>query len=91
MDVARLATIAALVTTVLVGACSGATSSAPAAPAHPTPLPSNLTLVCTDRHQSTVTMGPLEDGQYVHFVCDNGKVTSWWIDGNEAMEYSPPH
>ena len=83
--------MAAMVIALLVGACSDATSSAPTDHVHPTPLPSGLTLVCTDRHETTTTMGPLEDGQYVHFVCDNGKVTSWWIDGNKSMEDAPPH
>ena len=29
-------------------------------------------------------MGPLEDGRYVHYVCQNGKVTGWWVDDNSG-------
>jgi hypothetical protein len=58
---------------------------------HPTPLPSGLTLVCTDRYPSEQTMGPLADGTHVHFVCQNGKVTAWWIDHNDGTETAPPH
>jgi hypothetical protein len=58
---------------------------------HPTPLPSGLTLGCTDRHVSEQTIGPLADGTHVHFVCQNGKVTAWWIDHNEGTETAPPH
>jgi len=74
----------------LLVACSDTASSTPVAKAHSTPLPSGLTLKCTDRYQSTWTMGPVEDGQYVHYVCQDGKVTSWWVDGNGGMENSPP-
>lgn len=86
----RRAGIVSLVLTLVVGACSGTASSAPIAQTHPTPLPSGLTLSCTDHHLSTRTMGPLEDGQYVHYVCQDGKVSSWWIDRNSAMEDAPP-
>ena len=86
----RRADIAALVITFLVGACSDATSSTPAAQAHSSPLPSGLKLTCTDRYQSSWAMGPLEDGRYVHYVCQNGKVTSWWVDDNSGMEAVPP-
>ena len=58
---------------------------------HPTPLPSGLTLACTDRYLSEQTMGPLADGTDVHFVCQNGKVTAWWIDHNDSTEFAPPH
>jgi hypothetical protein len=58
---------------------------------HPAPLPSGLTLACTDRHLSYQTMGPLADGTHVHFVCQNGKVTAWWIDHNDGTETAPPH
>lgn len=58
---------------------------------HPTPLPSGLTLGCTDRYTSEQTMGPLADGTNVHFVCQNGKVTAWWIDNNPDTETAPPH
>ena len=57
---------------------------------HPTPLPSGLTLTCTDRYTSEQTMGPLADGTHVHFVCQNGKVTAWWIDHDDGTETSPP-
>lgn len=79
----RRALIAALVITFLVGACSDTTSSTPAAQAHSSPLPSGLTLTC-NRYQSSGSMGPLEDGRYVHYVCQNGKVTSWWVDDNSG-------
>lgn len=85
----RRADIAALVITFLLSACSDTTSSTPAQ-AHSSPLPSGLTLTCTDRYQSTWSMGPLEDGRYVHYVCQNGKVTSWWVDDNSGMEDVPP-
>jgi hypothetical protein len=57
---------------------------------HPTPLPSALTLACTDRYVSDQTMGPLADGTHVHFVCQNGKVTAWWIDHNGGIETAGP-
>jgi len=57
---------------------------------HPTPLPSGLTLTCTDRYTSEQTMGPLADGTHVHFVCQNGKVTAWWIDHDDGTETAPP-
>lgn len=34
-------------------------------------------------------MGPMEDGKYVHYLCQNGKVTSWWVDGNSRTEDAP--
>ena len=37
------------------------------------------------------TMGPFADGTHVHFVCQNGKVTAWWIDHNDGTETAPPH
>jgi hypothetical protein len=86
----RRADIAALVIAFLVGACSNTTSSTLAAQAHSSPLPSGLTLSCTDRYQSSWSMGPLEDGRYVHYLCQNGKVTSWWVDNNSGMEDVPP-
>ncbi len=82
--------IAALVITFLVGACSDTASPAPASQRHPSPLPSGTTLTCTDRYHSTWPMGPLEDGQYVHYVCQNGKVASWWVVGNSHTENAPP-
>ena len=87
----RRAGIAALVITFLVGACSDTASSAPAAQAHSSPFPAGLTLTCTDRYQSTWSMGPVEDGQYVHYICQNGGVTSWWVDDNSGTEDAPPH
>jgi hypothetical protein len=85
----RRADIAALVIPFLVGACSCTANSAPAAQAHSSPLP-GLTLTCTDRYQSSWSMGPIEDGQYVHYVCQNGKVTSWWVDDNRGTDDAPP-
>jgi hypothetical protein len=58
---------------------------------HPTPLPSGLALTCTNRYRSEQTMGPLADGTHVHFLCQNGKVTAWWIDHNSGTETAPPH
>jgi hypothetical protein len=87
----RRAGIAVLAITFLVGACSNTASSAPAGQAHSSPLPSGLTLTCTDRYQSSWSMGPVEDGQYVHYVCQNGNVTSWWVDGNSGTADAPPH
>lgn len=83
------AAIATPVITLLVGACSNTTSSTPAAQAHSSPLPSGLTLTCTDRYQISGSMGPLEDGRYVHYVCQNGKVTSWWVDNNNGIDDVP--
>ena len=84
------ASIATLVLTFLVGACSDSVNSTAPAQAHPTTLPSGLSLTCTDRYQSSQSMGPLQDGRYVHYLCRNGKVTSWWIDDNNGMEDAPP-
>ena len=85
----QVAAIAALVITFLIGSCSGIASSSPAAQAHSSPLPAGLTLAC-NRYQSSGSMGPLEDGQYVHWVCQNGKVTSWWLDNNKDTGGAPP-
>ena len=86
----RSAGIAALVIAFVVGACSNTASSAPAAQTHPSPLPFGMTLTCTDRYESFWSMGPVEDGRYVHYVCQNGKVTTWWINDNGATEHAPP-
>ena len=76
--------------TLLLGGCSNG-GTAPAARVSPTPLPSGLTLACTDRYDSSHAMGPLQDGGYAHFVCHDGKVTAWWIDGSNDASESPPH
>jgi hypothetical protein len=57
---------------------------------HPIPLPSGLALICTDNYRSDHSMGPLEDGNYVHYVCDHGKVLAWWIDRDAGNETAPP-
>lgn len=57
---------------------------------HPIPLPSGLALVCTDNYRSEHSMGPLRDGSYVHYVCDQGKVLAWWIDRTNGDESAPP-
>jgi len=57
---------------------------------HPIPLPSGLALTCTDNYRSDQAMGPLQDGNYVHYVCDHGKVLAWWIDRNAGGETAPP-
>jgi hypothetical protein len=86
----RGAAIAGLAIALLVSACSDAGHSSPGARTTPTSLPSGLVLGCTDRYQSEWSEGPIESGQYVHYVCENGKVTSWWIDDNSAVEQAPP-
>ena len=85
----RRAGIAALVTTLLMTACSASSSPRDAAGAS-TPLPSGVTLTCTDRLQDSGYMGPLQNGKYVHYLCRDGKVTSWWLDENDTTEGSPP-
>lgn len=52
------------------------------------PIPSPPTLAngavvgCTDRYQTAGMMGPLENGKYLHYLCQNGRLTSWWVDEN---------
>jgi hypothetical protein len=74
----------------LLSACSDPSPSGAAPKSTPTPLPSGLTLVCTDRYLSQRSEGPIANGKYVHFVCQDGKVTSWWIDDNNGTETAPP-
>lgn len=85
----RRAGIAALMTTFLLSACSAAGSADNAAGAA-TPLPSGVTLTCTDRGQDSGYMGPLQNGKYIHYLCRDGKVTSWWLDDNDTTEDAPP-
>ena len=56
----------------------------------PPTLPNGVTVRCTDRYLSTWTMGPLENGKQLHYVCQEGKITSWWVDDNSGMETGPP-
>jgi hypothetical protein len=88
--VRQVAAIAALAITFLVSACSDTGRSNPAAEVKSTPLPSGMSLTCTDRYLSDWSVGPVANGQYVHYVCQNGKVTSWWLDDNQSMESAPP-
>lgn len=81
--------IAALTIGFVFTACSS--SSAPLAKVDPTPLPSGVTLVCTNTYESSQSIGPLENGLYAHFLCQNGKVTSWWFDGKSGTEDTAPH
>ena len=87
----RGAGIVALVITFLVVACTQTNSSAPTARVAPTPMPSGVPMICTDNYQSSHSMGPLQDGLYAHYLCQDGKVTNWWFDGNGGIEDSPPH
>jgi hypothetical protein len=82
------AAIAATAIAILVSACSGTERSS--AEATQTPFPSGLTPTCTDRYASSWSEGPLENGKYLHFLCRNGKVTSWWVDDNNGTEDAPP-
>ena len=91
----QVAAIAGLAITFLVSACSDTGRSNPAAEVKSTPLPSyhydnGASLTCTDRYLSDWSVGPVANGQYVHYVCQNGKVTSWWLDDNQGMESAPP-
>lgn len=60
------------------------------------PIPSPPTLAngavvgCTDRYQTAGSMGPLENGKYLHYLCHNGKLTSWWVDQNTGDEMAAP-
>jgi len=84
------AAIAATALAFLVGACSNPSSSISGPKPTPTPLPFGLTLHCTDRYMSRGWEGPIENGKYLHWVCQDGKVTSWWIDDNDRDETAPP-
>jgi hypothetical protein len=60
------------------------------------PIPSPPTLAngavvgCMDRYQNAGAMGPLENGKYLHYLCQNGKLTSWWVDQNAGDEMAAP-
>ena len=60
------------------------------------PIPSPPTLAngavvgCMDRYQNAGAMGPLENGKYLHYLCQNGKLTSWWLDQNAGDEMAAP-
>jgi len=84
------AATAAIALTCLVAACSNPSPSSSAPKPTPTPLPFGLTLHCTDRYMSQGYEGPIENGKYLHWVCQDGKATSWWIDDNDRTETAPP-
>ena len=77
--------VAGLITVALAGACSSGSSPAPirSGTGSPPPLANGVVPGCTDAYTSTISMGPLQDGTYLHYICENGKVTRWWID-NQA-------
>ena len=56
----------------------------------PPALANGVTVACTDRYTSTWTIGPLENGQQLHYVCQSGRITSWWVDYESGMESAPP-